>query len=99
MNVEIRPAHGRFLTSTRIDRRSGKPYFAITAGPVAAAVWHVDKYAAAPGASPWRMRLPKLAVVGGPVLPAGLGSFVAPWVGAALITVEWLRRRAEPGGG
>jgi hypothetical protein len=29
------------------------------------------------------------------LLLAGLGSFVAPWVSAVLITVEWFRRRAE----
>ena len=88
-------------------------YFLITVSAVTAAVWRVDEKVAMPGTSPWRMRLPKLCVIVGPMLfvlagaitltgtPAWLpatpliGSLAAPWIGAVLITVEWLRRRAE----
>ena len=88
-------------------------YFMVTIAIVAPVVWHVDAKTAVPWASPWRTRLPKLLVVGGPpvfILTCAIsltgipgwaawalviGSLAAPWAGALLISVEWLRRRAE----
>jgi hypothetical protein len=86
-------------------------YFVIAIGSVAAFISHVDEKVPVPGASPWRIRSPKIAAAAGPVLLiAGffavaisswlavavlIGSLAAPWVAGVLIVVEWCRRRAE----
>lgn len=88
-------------------------YSAIAEGVLALAVWRVGSKVAVPWASPWRMRLPKLLIIGGPALfilalvvvltgiQVGvavaffISALVAPLAGVVLITVEWLRRRAE----